>query len=93
MMRMVNRDRHDIVMEILDKARNGKNKTEIIRDVGLSYKQTKQYLGTLLEKGLLEIDRNRRFRTTKTGQEFLDKCSGCFLCHWHQSKETKLPRK
>jgi len=88
---MVNRDRHDIVMEILNKAKNGKNKTEIIRDVGLSYKQTKQYLGTLLEKGMLELDKDRRFRTTKTGQEFLERCSECFLSRWHTQKGAESP--
>jgi predicted transcriptional regulator len=51
---MVNRDRHEITMEILDKAISGKKKTEIMRDVGLSYLQAKQYLGELVDRGLLE---------------------------------------
>jgi predicted transcriptional regulator len=79
---MVNRDRHDIVVEILEKARTGKNKTEIIRDVGLSYLQTKQYLNALVEKGLLEMDEKRRFKTTKKGLEFLEKCADCILFKW-----------
>jgi predicted transcriptional regulator len=83
---MVNRDRYDIVVEILEKAKSSKNKTEIIRDVGLSYLQTKQYLGTLIEKGLLEIDANQRFKTTKKGLEFLEKCADCLLFKWPKTK-------
>lgn len=83
---MVNRDRHDIVIAILEKARTGKKKTEIIRDVGLSYLQTKQYLNTLIEKGLLEIDGERRFKTTKRGLEFLERCADCLLFKWPTAK-------
>jgi predicted transcriptional regulator len=57
---MVNRDRHDITIEIMKKAKPGKSRTELMRDVGLSYLQTKQYLSTLLDNGLLEIDKNAK---------------------------------
>ena len=83
---MVNRDRHDITIEILRKAKSVRNKTELMRDVGLSYLQTKQYLGILLDKGLLEIDENGRFRTTKKGLEFLEKCGDCLLFKWSKQK-------
>ena len=83
---MVNRDRHDITIEILRKAVSGKSKTELMRDVGLSYLQTKQYLAVLLDKGLLEIDGRRRFRTTKKGLEFLEKCGDCLLFKWYKQK-------
>jgi predicted transcriptional regulator len=83
---MVNRDRHDIVMEVLKKAVSGKTKTELMRDVGLSYVQTKQYFSLLLEKELLEVDKNRLYKTSKKGLEFIDKCEDCFLCHWHKQK-------
>jgi len=86
---MVNRDRHEIVMDILTKARTGKKKTELMRDAGLSYLQTKQYLNTLLEKGLLEIDKNNNLKTTKKGLEFLEKCGKCLLTNWHKQKENK----
>jgi predicted transcriptional regulator len=90
---MVNRDRHDIVAEILEKASSGKKKTELMSDVGLSYAQAKQYLGMLLEKGMLQYEENRLFRTTKTGLEFLEKCANCFLCEWHRQKTSKpLPK-
>jgi predicted transcriptional regulator len=89
---MGNRDRHDIVMEILDKSKNGKKKTEIIRDVGLSYAQSKQYLKMLTREGMLELDSDNAFRTSKKGLEFMMKCGDCFLCDWHQQK-MKIPHK
>jgi len=50
---MVNRDRHDITFEILEKASGGKKKTEMMRDVGLSYLQAEHYLKELVKNGLL----------------------------------------
>jgi predicted transcriptional regulator len=84
---MVNRDRHDITIEIMRKAKSGLSRTELMRDVGLSYLQTKQYLGTLLDNGLLEIDENHRFKTTKKGLEFLEKCKECLLFKWCKQKK------
>jgi len=84
---MVNRDRHDITFEILRKATAGKKKTELMRDVGLSYAQSKKYLGILIEKKLLEIDNKRRFKTTSKGLEFLKKCEKCPLFKWNKQKK------
>lgn len=89
---MVNRDRHEITMEILKIATSGKKKTEIIRDAGLSYVQSKQYLDTLVRKGLLKIDEKRVFRTTEKGLEFLEKCRQCPLFKWDKGKEKELSR-
>ena len=83
---MVNRDRHDIVMEILEKGKSKTRKTEIMRDVGLSYAQTKQYLGGLLKSGLLEFDEKKNYRTTKKGLQFLEKCQDCPLFKWEKHK-------
>ncbi|MGB9740284.1 MAG: winged helix-turn-helix domain-containing protein [Candidatus Bathyarchaeia archaeon] len=82
---MVNRDRHDITFAILKKAIHGKRKTEIMRDVGLSYMQSKQYFTMLLEKGLLEISGDK-LKTTKKGLEFMEKCANCLLYHWGKQK-------
>jgi predicted transcriptional regulator len=79
---MVNRDRHDITMEILRKATSGKRKTELMRDVGLSYLQAKQYLSALTEKGLLELDKQNSYKTTRKGLEILEKCMECPLFKW-----------
>ena len=79
---MVNRDRHDITLEILRKATSGKKKTELMREVGLSYTQSKNYLSVLVEEKLLEIDEKHGFKTTKKGLEFLEKCKQCPLFKW-----------
>jgi predicted transcriptional regulator len=84
---MVNRDRHDITFEILRKATAGKKKTELMRDVGLSYTQSKNYLSALVEKELLAIDEKRLFRTTSKGLEFLEKCEQCPLFKWDRQKK------
>jgi predicted transcriptional regulator len=84
---MVNRDRHDITFEILRKATAGKKKTELMRDVGLSYTQSKNYLSALVEKELLAIDEKRLFKTTSKGLEFLEKCEPCPLFKWDRQKK------
>jgi predicted transcriptional regulator len=83
---MVNRDRHEIAIEILNRAVSGKKKTEIMRDAGLSYLQAKLYLGELVDRGLLEIDWQRNLKTTKKGLEFLKKCKACPLFDWDKEK-------
>ena len=87
---MVNRDRHEIVMEILSRAASGKKKTEMMRDVGLSYLQAKLYLGKLVDRGLLKIDEKHNFKTTKKGIEFLEKCEACPLFGWDKEKLKSL---
>jgi predicted transcriptional regulator len=84
---MINRDRHDIAIEILKKATSGKSKTELMRDVGLSYLQAKQYLAMLSDNGLLKIEENHRFKTTSKGLEFLEKCKECLLFNWCKQKK------
>jgi len=86
---MVNRDRHNIAVDILEKSKTGKKKTELMRDAKLSYLQTKQYLGNLLEKGLLEMDERHRFKTTVKGLQFLEKCASCLLIGWNTQEKIK----
>jgi len=76
---MVNRDRHEITFEILKKAISGQKKTELMREVGLSYAQSKTYLNMLLERELLEVDKKHVYKTTSKGLEFLEKCKECPL--------------
>jgi len=83
---MVKRDRHDIAFEILKKARNGKKKTELMQDVGLSYVQTRYYLNFLMQHELLALSEKNLFKTTKKGQEFLEKCEICPLFKWESQK-------
>jgi len=84
---MVNRDRHDITFEILRKAAAGKKKTELMREVGLSYTQSKTYLSALVEEKLLEMDEKHGFKTTSKGLEFLKKCEKCPLFKWNKQKK------
>jgi len=53
-----------------------------MREVGLSYTQSKNYLSVLVEEKLLEMDEKRLFRTTSKGLEFLKKCEKCPLFKW-----------
>lgn len=83
---MVNRDRHEITFEILEKAKSGKSKTELMRKANLSYSQAKLYLNALVSRGLLEIDAKHSFKTTKQGLTFLEKCEVCPLFKWIREK-------
>jgi predicted transcriptional regulator len=71
----------------LRKATSGKKKTELMKEVGLSYTQSKNYLSVLVEKELLKIDERRFFRTTSKGLEFLEKCEQCPLFKWDRQKK------
>lgn len=68
------RDRHDIVVEILQTAMEAKIKTHIMYKAKLSYDQINKYLGLLVKKGFLEnmtVKRRRQnwtlYRTTEDG--------------------------
>ena len=67
------RDRNEITAQILESA-NGNNVrlSKIMYDGYLSHTVTKEYLGLLIEKGLIEyLDGERTFRTTERGMNFL----------------------
>jgi predicted transcriptional regulator len=83
---MVNRDRHEIAIEILKRAVSGQKKTDIMRDAGLSSLQAKLYLGELVDRGLLQIDWQHNLKTTKRGLEFVEKCKACPLFDWDKEK-------
>ena len=59
------RDRHDIAVEILRTAVEGKIKTHIMYKAKLSYAQLNEYLPLLIEKGFLENTSIRHKRTLK----------------------------
>ncbi len=73
------RDRHDIVVEILRTAVEGKIKTHIMYKAKLSYAQLNEYLPLLIQKGFLEntsIKQKRAlkrvYKTTEKGLRFLE---------------------
>ncbi len=84
---MVRRDRHEIAIAILRKASSGKKKTELMSEVGLSYLQMKQYLRMLMERGLLEANGRRNYKTSKKGVAFLERCGECFLFAWDRQRK------
>lgn len=72
------RDRHDIVVEILKTAMDGKIKTHIMYKAKLSYDQVNKYLELLSRRGLLENYTVRRrnndlrvYRTTQKGLQLI----------------------
>jgi predicted transcriptional regulator len=67
------RDRNEITAQILESANgNGIRLSKIMYDGYLSYTVTKEYLGVLIEKGLIEyLDEERTFKTTEKGMNFL----------------------
>jgi predicted transcriptional regulator len=67
------RDRNEIIAQILESANGNRVRlTKIIYDVYLSHGLTKEYVGLLVEKGLMEyLDGDRTFKTTDKGMNFL----------------------
>jgi predicted transcriptional regulator len=67
------RDRNEIIAQILESANGNRVRlTKIMYDVYLSYGLTKEYVGLLIEKGLMEyLDGERTFKTTDKGMDFL----------------------
>jgi len=68
------RDRLYIIAEILDIARDGALKTQIMYKANLSFSQLNTYIKLLLETQLLEIlKKNRKtiYKTTKRGVEYM----------------------
>jgi len=68
------RDRLFIIAEILDIAKDGALKTQIMYKANLSFAQLTTYLGLLLNTQLLEINKEGRkniYRTTRKGVEYM----------------------
>jgi len=66
------RSRTDIAGAILEIALEGAIKTRIMYKAFLSFPQLKEYLGVLLEKGLLEYSATEHeYRTTDKGKQYL----------------------
>lgn len=62
----------DIAAAILERTRDGATKTRIMYDAFLSFQQLKEYLGILLDAGLLNyIEEEKRYYVTDKGRQFL----------------------
>lgn len=70
---MKNRSRTDIIVSMLEAARNGGRKTKIMYSSYLSSHQLRPYLELVIGNGLLEYDSTKeRYRTTERGLRLLD---------------------
>ena len=70
---MINRNRLEIISQILEAANGGITKTRIMYRAFLSYAQMKENLTALTEKDLLRYNEDTRtFKTTEKGLRFLD---------------------
>jgi predicted transcriptional regulator len=86
------RDRNEIIAQILESANGNRVRlTKIMYDVYLSHGLTKEYIGLLIEKGLMEyLDGERTFKTTDKGLNFLrihNKVQGLTLATKSQRRE------
>jgi predicted transcriptional regulator len=73
-----NRDRTDIIRQILDITNGTENitKTKFMYKTFLSYRQLKEYLMLLTEKDLLSYDPlTQRYTTTEKGKRLLRFCT------------------
>ena len=70
------RDRLYIISEILDIAKSGSLKTQIMYGANLSFAQLNEYLNFLIKVGFLEIQKENRknnYITTDKGDRYLEK--------------------
>lgn len=66
------RSRIDIIIDVLDVANVGVNKTSIVYRTNLNFKLAEKYLGLLEKHGLVE-NRVDKYITTDKGKVFLSK--------------------
>lgn len=70
------RDKLDIIAEILDIAKDGLLKTQIMYRANLSFAQLNEYLDFLTGMNLLGMEKENRkklYRTTEKGERYLQK--------------------
>ena len=66
------RNRIDIIVEVLDVAKNGVNKTSIVYKTNLNFKIAERYLKLLEIRGFVE-NKSDKYITTNKGRIFLEK--------------------
>lgn len=66
------RTRIDIIIDILDVAKGGVNKTSIVYRTNLNFKLADKYLELLQKQGLVE-NYSDKYKTTDKGKIFLEK--------------------
>lgn len=71
------RERIDIIIEVLEIAKVGVNKTSIVYRANLNFKVADKYLELLQKYGLLE-NRLDKYIITEKGKRFLEKAQDVF---------------
>ncbi len=66
------RNRMDIIIEVLEAAILGVNKTAVVYKTNLNFKLAEKYLGLLQKQGFVENTVNK-YKTTDKGKIFLQK--------------------
>lgn len=66
------RSRIDIIIDVLEVAVTGVNKTAVVYKTNLNFKLAEKYLGLLQKQGLVENTVNK-YKTTEKGKIFLEK--------------------
>jgi predicted transcriptional regulator len=67
------RDKIDIIAQLLNAARSGATRTEMIYGVMITYGQLKEYLQMLTDNNLIRYDKaGQRFITTHKGYQFME---------------------
>ena len=63
----------DICADILQVAKTGAKKTQIVYQANLNFKIVKRYLNRLISTGMLsKVEERRLYTTTNRGMEFLE---------------------
>ena len=70
------RARHDIIMKMLEIAKDGEKKTNIMYKARLSFSQLEQYLGALEKAGFI-TERSGAWTTTEKGLHVIEACEIC----------------
>ena len=68
----MHRSRIDIIIDILDVARSGANKTKIVYKTNLNFKLADKYLDLLQKRGLVE-NKLEKYITTEKGKILLER--------------------
>jgi predicted transcriptional regulator len=72
------RSRIDIIVDVLDVAQMGVNKTSVVYRTNLNFKLAEKYLELLQKQGLVE-NRADKYITTDKGKIFLEKAKEVIL--------------
>ncbi len=70
----MNRSRIDIIIDVLEVAKIGVNKTDLVYRTNLNFKLANNYLEILQNQGLVE-ERSDKYITTDKGKAFLQKAN------------------